>query len=193
VPSEVTLIHQGNCLQDVVPGRAVTAAAQPEGVSVLMLKRIWIITAFAAAMVASLGAPALAARSLPAASQAPHSSALATQRVSPAAGANCGEDFCDYLLPNFSGLCYGTNVSQSGLTGCRNRDESFGNTSSSTVRLFFSPSFGGASVCLPAGAQFSNLSGLKFNIGPGMAGFGQAIENNVASMTISSSKCLTPL
>jgi hypothetical protein len=159
-----------------------------------MFKKIFIAALFVAAAISTSAAPALAAQSSPAGSMTSSSTARAAQgQVSQVANVECATQFCDFIDPSFVGTCYATSTSQSSLAGCRDVGRSVANDSGSTVRLYFSPSFGGAHVCINPHTEFSSISRFSFNSGSGLAGFGQTIINNVASMSIGGSACTNPL
>src|SRR5215469_7893963 len=162
------------------------------------MKRILPLLAAATAFAAMGAAPAAASQAAPSrsaqASQiARHQIPLANPQGAQAAVHCSSGNFCDYILPNYGGLCYSTPETQTSLAGCRNRDESIANGSRDLVRMFFSPNLAGAWVCINPGTQFANLFGLRFNNGPNRPGYGFPVEDDVASIQFASGLCGNPL
>ncbi len=108
-----------------------------------------------------------------------------------------------YDFSNSSTLCFQAGPSPSSVNwsseGCRNVDEYFADElpDSDAIRLYYSPNEDGAWVCVPNGfgaTNSGNLSGYTFNNGPGDAGYGQSIENNVASSKVADgNNCSNPI
>lgn len=159
-----------------------------------------VVTAIAALVATSsaalaIGSPASPGRALASSSRMAHN-AVMLEADAPGAQAavHCSSgNFCDYILPNYGGTCYSTPESQTSLAGCRNRDESIANGSADVVRMFYSPNFAGAWVCINPGTQFANLSGYRFNNGPHRAGYGSPVEDDVASIQFGTGRCGNPL
>lgn len=61
------------------------------------------------------------------------------------------------------------------------------------ARLYYGANSTGAWVCLDPGTSFPNFVNLHFNNGNGRPGFGESIENNIASVGIDSNACSNPL
>jgi hypothetical protein len=103
--------------------------------------------------------------------------------------------YCDYVGTSGSDTCLVDNATDDSwqAAGCRNVDESFANRTSGLVRLYYSPDLGGAWVCIDASKYSNNLAGYVFNNGSGKAGYGAALENDVASSSTASGNCSNPL
>jgi hypothetical protein len=109
---------------------------------------------------------------------------------------NCTSGYyCDYAGTNGSDLCLEASVSLPnwGDYGCRNVDESFANRTSGLVRLYYSPDYQGAWVCIDASKYSNNLAPYTFNNGSSSAGYGAPLENDVASSSTASGNCTNPL
>jgi hypothetical protein len=112
---------------------------------------------------------------------------------------NCtGGLWCDYSGTNGTLECIysaGSTNWANKLFECRNSDESFANRTSGLVRLYFSPNQKGAWVCINASKYDNNLAGFKFNNenSGNTAGYGQPIEDNVASSQVAGGSCSNPL
>src|SRR5690349_4876252 len=166
--------------------------------------RVAGLVAIAAILVVPLAGRASAARQGGSAAGMPIIQASAGQASSPsadfaAARQNpCQGFYCDFRNTGFTNLCFQSQGDEHdwvfGNTSCRNVDESIRNLTGVTLRLWFSPNLAGAHVCLNAGRQISNLGNFRFNSGSGKAGFGQTVENNVASSSLDTSgPCSNPI
>jgi hypothetical protein len=80
----------------------------------------------------------------------------------------------------------------------RNLDKSLENAVGSDggklyLRLYYSPNYGGAWVCVNPGFFAGDTGAYYFDNGSGKAGFDQTIYDNVASLTYTTSACTNPL
>jgi hypothetical protein len=107
--------------------------------------------------------------------------------------------YCDWSIKNGSnnlndpGVCLAVDVSVTNWGACRNVDESFFNATLVAVRLFYSPSYVGAWICIPATTYLGDLSNITFNNGTTDAGYGDSVFNDVASSQLSSAdNCTNP-
>jgi hypothetical protein len=107
--------------------------------------------------------------------------------------------YCVWSIKNGSndlnnpGVCIASGVSVSNWGACRNVDESFFNATSVAVRLFYSPSFAGAWICIPATTYLGDLSNITFNNGTTVSGYGKSVFNDVASSQLSgANNCTNP-
>jgi Peptidase inhibitor family I36 len=100
--------------------------------------------------------------------------------------------FCLYTANNWTGSELKVNTSQPNLGSFRNTDNSEAN-GVGPVRLYYSPNYGGAWVCTISGLAITPLSDYTFNNGSGLAGYGQNIANNVASIKVGGSACTNPI
>jgi hypothetical protein len=121
-----------------------------------------------------------------------HHSVAEISRVQ-AAPTNCPPDYCDYTYTGYSHLCLFSEANISNWGSCRNVDESFFNRPGYVVRLYYSPNYAGAWVCFPQNTGISNLAGYTFNNGPGRAGYGARVENDVASSALYQGSCSNPI
>jgi hypothetical protein len=173
-----------------------------------MKKRSRFLTAL---ILSLLGAIAIATSPATAATQAPQlASALVSSHAhtglmprtdilqkASARRITCPGFYCDFINTGFTNDCFNSQGDQSnwshGALVCRDVDESIRNQTGTPLRLYFSPNFGGAHVCLNAGRAIPDLGDFTFNSGSGLAGFGQSVENNVASSTIDGGACTNPI
>ena len=158
-----------------------------------MLKRFIIVVGLALAAVLAAAWPAAAAALAPAASATP----------GPAAGPAINPEvgyLHDYAATSYRSQCMAIrqNTDWSAF-GCRNVDASiqndaFAGATQYSVRLFYSPGGTGVHTCVPFGTDISNLNQAKFQFNSGSgAALGQKVWNNVASSTISTGACTTPI
>jgi hypothetical protein len=121
----------------------------------------------------------------------------AAHAASPDVPSTCDpSSVCLYSETGYHGIKYDTNSDNSNLDSVsfRNLDESVASAfTAKYVRLYYSPNYDGAWVCLDPGTSISNVASVTFNNGSGEAGFGQSIYQNVASVGINSSKCTNPV
>jgi hypothetical protein len=117
-----------------------------------------------------------------------------------AASLACGVelDWCIWTGANGTGneLVSGLSISNLGIAGFRNVDGSLGVEAGGgvpyLVRFFYSPNYAGAWVCLDAGTYLANTANYQFNNGGGLAGYGQNIYHNIASVQVSGGSCSNP-
>lgn len=84
------------------------------------------------------------------------------------------------------------NIANLGSIGWRNIDESVENDAEpygEYLRLYYSPNYGGAWVCLNVGTYIQNTANHSFNNGSNLAGYGATLYRNVASVSFSDTKC----
>jgi hypothetical protein len=86
-------------------------------------------------------------------------------------------------------LASGYSIANLDTVGFRNMDESLENNGSgpaggSSAYLYYSPNYAGAYFCMPANFYISNAGNFHFNQGKGLAGYGQTLWRNVASVRI---------
>jgi hypothetical protein len=169
---------------------------------------VWVVTTFAAAamLIPSAAAAVSPAYSASHAKRPPvsHTMARAERKASEAAPATptCnsqGVGYCDYALTGGRDFCFwwdGSLANWNSLPNsgnqCRNVDESIYVEAGGYLRLYYSPNYGGAHVCIDPFDYISNLSGYRFNSGSG-AGLNQPIENNVASSSWDGNRCTNPI
>jgi hypothetical protein len=172
--------------------------------------RLGTMLGIAASVIMAVSIP-LAATAATAHQAAPTAAVAAAQPHSAAhaagpqitGGCKSYSSYCDYAFtnPNFStngNVCFIIDANLANwddnpqVNSCRNVDEAFDNNTPDVVRLYYSPNYSGAWVCIPAHTGIENLSGKPFNNGSGLAGYGQSIFNNVASSTISTGTCSNP-
>jgi hypothetical protein len=128
----------------------------------------------------------------------------ATRPAAKAASAHAGSASPNLSCPD-TGWCiflstYYTGSWESGavnepLMPYRNQDESESNYRG-WLRLYYSPNYAGAWVCIDDGTDIPDTSKYVFNNGAGKAGYGATLWNNVASLTWSSSSssiCSNPI
>ena len=121
-------------------------------------------------------------------------SSSAGAAIRPASGAydDCTANyFCDYSNTNGLSECFKTAGSVSDW-GCRNEDESFANRAGSIIRLYYSPGYQGAWVCLPVGYYDNDVHSMTFDNGSGDAGYSETVFNNVASSQFGTGSCSNP-
>jgi hypothetical protein len=149
------------------------------------------LAAIAARSVVPLISPAAAATQganeagLPGSAALPASAAAGSAAQAPARMA-CPSFYCDFRNTGYTNQCFNSQGEQTnwGNFGCRNVDESFRNESAFAVRLWFSPNFGGAHVCIEPQHGMANMANYTFNSGSGRSGFGSTLNNNVASSSL---------
>jgi hypothetical protein len=130
---------------------------------------------------------------------------IASRHITRGAADNClneqpggGEGlFCDFSETSGNDLCFvaDSGISNWGVYGCRNIDESFANETGGLMRLYYSPDHHGAWACVNNGWYSNDMNKdiYTFDNGSGDAGYGQEIWDNVASNTTASGSCSNPL
>lgn len=86
-------------------------------------------------------------------------------------------------------------IANLGSISWRNIDESVENSAEPYgvyLRLYYSPNYGGAWVCLNVGTYIQNTANHSFNNGPKLAGYGATLYRNVASVSFTDSVCTNP-
>lgn len=90
----------------------------------------------------------------------------------------------------------GGSISNLGSYGFRNEDASLeaegGGGISYSVRFYYSPNYSGAWICVDSGTYLANAANYKFNNGGGLAGYGQNIYHNIASVSVGGGSCSNP-
>lgn len=132
--------------------------------------------------------------------------AISARAAAPATAPQCYGTECDYYTPDSNDWCFVVepqtitnwdDVPGDAAAACRNVDESFYNSNSGVVRLYYHPlniDSGGAWACVPAYTYLSDLAGYVFNNGPNAPGYGQAVWNNVGGSTYDwGGTCLNPI
>lgn len=119
--------------------------------------------------------------------------------ANPSATCSFNQYYCSWSIKNGNndlfdpGICIATGQSLSSWGACRNVDESFFNSTNGVVRLFYSPSYAGAWICIPTLTYIGDLSNIIFNNGPATAGYGKSVFNDVASSQVDSKgNCTNP-
>lgn len=146
------------------------------------------------AMIASVGAFSQAGA---ATAQAHQSSPTATAAAS--SGFSCSlEYWCDYIYDNGTGLCFKVspfagpgNIPNWAAYGCRNVDGSIDNNSPFTLRIYYGPNYHDPHACINPFTKIRDLFNYDFNSGSGPHNL--VIGNDIASSTISLTRCSNPL
>jgi hypothetical protein len=168
-------------------------------------RRILKLTLAAVTIASAMGLATASAASAAAASASP-TAVHAAGRGTPAPGAvrpqqaydECPSGYyCDYAETDGHGSeglpCFYASISLSDWAELGCPSESFANRTSGLVRLYYLGGYGGAWVCIDAGAYSNNLAGYKFNNGSGKTGYGSSIENHIGSSSVASGSCSNPL
>jgi hypothetical protein len=83
-----------------------------------------------------------------------------------------------------------------GSYGFRNEDASLeaeaGGGVPYLVRFYYSPNYSGAWICVDGGTYLAKAANYTFNNGGGLAGYGQNIYHNIASVSVSGGSCSNP-
>jgi hypothetical protein len=105
-----------------------------------------------------------------------------------------GGDWCIWSGINGDGaLEYGTTSASS--ISLRNLDgsvENSGDPYNLYLRLYYSPNYGGAWVCLNPGVWLANTANYKFNNGSGYPGYEKTLYDDVASVRFNTDPCSNP-
>jgi hypothetical protein len=108
------------------------------------------------------------------------------------------EYWCDYIYDNGTGLCFKVspfagpgNIPNWAAYGCRNIDGSIENNSPFTLRIYYGPGYQDPHACIKPFTKISDLFNYDFNSGSGPHNL--VIGNDIASSTISLSRCTNPL
>ncbi|HEY8044523.1 MAG TPA: hypothetical protein VIF35_09670 [Streptosporangiaceae bacterium] len=154
-------------------------------------------------MVMAQGGPSATATSRHAGSRAVL--AAKKQPVAPAIAAvsapACGNNvdvWCMWSGTEATGTQFGPksgSIANLGNYSWRNLDESVENSAEPYgvyLRLYYSPNYGGAWVCLNVGTYIQNTGNHSFNNGPNLAGYGATLYRNVASVSFTDSVCTNP-
>jgi Peptidase inhibitor family I36 len=97
-------------------------------------------------------------------------------------------EYCDFSSGDPGGRgCLNADASVANWESCRNQDIGFWNATPYSVRLYYSPNYAGAWICVPGNTDIGSLSGKDFNNGSGDPGYGDPVRNDVASSTLSGS------
>jgi hypothetical protein len=167
------------------------------------LKRTGLgVISMAAVLTGMLASPAIAAPGRvgsPAALAVPaHTGARAVAAATP----NCSEDgdsWCLWTKVNAGGTEFGPNHGSDnnlGTIGLRNSDGSVENEAEPYavyLRLYYSPNYAGAWVCLDAATYIANTANYIFNNGTNRPGYHATLYDNVASVSFNSSACTNPI
>jgi hypothetical protein len=150
-----------------------------------------LVAAFAAVvamtMMPSVGAVAATSTAASAVARA--------QPALPAAGnPQCPQgDFCTYTQKGLNGLCIASPVSVPDMGSCANTDEGVYNNgyvgTYDYVFMYWNYNYGGAYTCLPVGGYWAYTQNYEFNNSPGLQGYHQLIEKNVASFLWGTYNC----
>jgi hypothetical protein len=124
---------------------------------------------------------------------------VANARSVASAGFTCSSDYwCDYIYDNGTGLCFQVspfagpgNIPNWASYGCRNVDGSIQNNSPFTLRIYYGADYHDPHACINPFTKISDLFNYDFNSGSGPHNL--VIGNDIASSTISLSRCTNPL
>jgi Peptidase inhibitor family I36 len=106
-----------------------------------------------------------------------------------------GGDYCIWQGINGTGN-EEVNTTSDPLLPYRNEDESVENSGAPYdlyLRLYYSPNYAGAWVCINPGSWLPNASNYNFNNGSGDAGYGATVWKNVASARFNTEACTNPI
>jgi hypothetical protein len=146
---------------------------------------------------AIIGSVAVFGHSGPATAQTRTGSQAMTAAAS--RGFTCSSEYwCDYIYDNGTGLCFRVspfsgpgNIPNWAAYGCRNIDGSIENNSPFTLRIYYGPNYHDPHACIKPFTKISDLFNYDFNSGSGPHNL--VIGNDIASSTISLSRCTNPL